>query len=142
MEAKRVHALLRDPELKVVLDAPEGDYRIEYYATASKNAGSGVARPVRAYRLVDRIRGGVTQEPWDRFDLDKQTALATHLMAFGGYRLSKVVAGWKVKCPACGHTSRGKIWEAVPAGCVGKGPPKCRYRLAAADVAEVLHAVD
>ena len=137
-----MHALLRDPGLKVVLDAPEGDYRVEYYATAVKDAAGGVARPVRTYRLVDRIRGSITQEPWDRFALDSQATLAEHLMEFGGYRLSKVVAGWQARCPACGHVLRGKIWETVPAACPGKGPPKCRHRYVDEDIVEELRAVD
>jgi hypothetical protein len=141
-DAGRVRALLQDPDLKLVLDSPEGDYRVEYYATVARDADSEVVRPVRAYRLVDRVRGGITQEPWDRFDLDRQTALAIHLMEFGGYRLSKVVAGWSARCPACGHVARGKIWETAPAVCPGKGPRRCRHRYSDEDIVDELRALD
>jgi len=135
-----VRRLLQNDDLRVMLDAPEGDYRVEYYTTTIKDAGADAPRRVRTYRLVDLFRGGITQEPWERYDLDKQTTLVTNLMEFGGYRVSKVVAGWKVQCPACGHLMRGKIWESVPTICARKGPPRCRQKLTDDDICEEAHA--
>ncbi len=126
-ESEKVRDLLQNHELKVVLDSPEGDYRFEYYTSP---------RHIRTYRLIDLIRGGITQEPWDSYDLTKQAILVTNLIELGDYRISKVVIGWTVKCPACGHVMRGKIWESVPTICAGKGPPKCRRKISDDNIVE------
>ena len=130
-ESEKVRGLLQNHELKVILDSPGTDYRFEYYTTS---------RHIRTYRLLDLIRGGITPEPWERYDLDKQTTLVTNLIGFGGYRISKVVTGWMVKCPACGHLMRGKIWESVPTTCAGKGPPKCRRKITDDNIVEEVRA--
>ena len=135
-DPEELRGLLQDQGLRVVLDSPEGDYRLEYYTTAIKDTSSGAPRHVRTYRLVDVLRGGVTQEPWDRFYLERQAALIANLIGFGGYRISRVITGWRVKCPACGHVVRGRIRDAVPANCPGKGPPKCRRGITDEDIAE------
>jgi len=134
-ESEKVRGLLQNHELKVILDSPGGDYRFEYYTTI-KDANINDLRHIRTYRLLDLVRGSITAEPWDRYDLDKQTTLVTNLIGFGGYRISKVVTGWMVKCPACGHLMRGKIWESVPTTCAGKGPPKCRRKITDDNIVE------
>ena len=121
--------LLTNQELKIVLDSPDGDYRFEYYTTTSKDAKTGESRYVRTYRLLDLLRGGVTVEPWDTYDLEKQTTLVTGLVTFGRYKVARVVAGWNIKCPACGHLMNGKHWESVPKTCTASRSPKCRQRL-------------
>ncbi len=135
-KSEKVRGLLQNYELKVILDSPERDYRFEYYTTTIKDANTNEPRYIRTYRLLDLIRGSITQEPWDRYDLDKQTTLVTNLIGFGGYQVSKVVTGWTVNCPTCGHLMRGKIWESVPRTCTGKGPPKCRHKVTDDNVAE------
>lgn len=125
----RVRALLKNHELKVVLDSPDKDYRFEYYTTTIKDSATGELRYMRTYRLIDLVRGGgVTQEPWDVYELEKQTTLVTGLLEYSRYRISKIVAGWTIKCPSCGQIMRGKIWEAVPKTCTAQGSPKCRQR--------------
>lgn len=125
----RVRALLRNDELKVLLDSPDDDYRFEYYTTVVKDRKSGNNRHARTYRLVDLRKGGVTPEPWDVYDIEKQTRLVTNLISIGRYRISRIVAGWTVKCPSCGHVMRGKIWDSVPKTCGGHGSSKCRQRI-------------
>jgi hypothetical protein len=135
-DPKQVRELLRDHEVRVVLEAPEGDYRVEYCTTSTRDTDTGASKHLRTYRLLDMTRGSVTQEPWDRFDLDKQTGLVTNLMDCGGYRILKLVTGWRAQCPACGRISRGKIWEPAPISCGAKGPPRCGYKFTPADIAE------
>lgn len=135
-----IRALLEDHELKVVLDSPKNDYRFEYYTTASKDPTTNQNRFFRTYRVLDLLRGGMTPEPWDSFDLDKQTELVTNLIEFSGYRISKVVTGWVVKCPLCGLSTRGKIWESIPKICPGKRSRKCGQTFGPKDVVEDTHA--
>jgi len=135
-ESEKIRGLLQNHELKVILDSREGDYRFEYYTTTIKDVNPNTPRHIRTYRLIDLTRGGITQEPWDRYDLDKQTMLVINLMEFGGYRISKVVTGWTMKCPTCGHLLRGKIWESFPTTCTGKGPPRCKQKITDDNIAE------
>lgn len=135
-ESEKVRAFLQNLELKVILDSPRRDYRFEYYTTTIKDASINEPRHIRTYRLLDLIRGSITPEPWDSYELDKQTTLVTNLIECGGYRISKVVTGWRVKCPVCGHLMKGKIWESVPTTCTGKGPPKCRRKITDDDIVE------
>jgi len=123
-----VRALLKNHELKVVLDSPDNDYRFEYYTTTFKDSETGDLRYVRTYRLLDLLRRSMTQEPWDAYELEKQTTLVTGLLKYSRYRISRIVAGWSIKCPSCGETIRGKIWESAPKTCTAKGSPKCRQR--------------
>ena len=139
-ESEKVRRLLQNHELKVILDSPRSDYRFEYYTTMVKAAGTNESRRIRTYRLLDLIRGGITPEPWDSYDLDKQTTLVANLIECGGYRISKVVTGWTVKCPACGHLMQGNIWESVPTTCGGKGPPKCRHKITDENIVEEMYA--
>ena len=131
---------MKNHELKVVLDSPEKDYRFEYYTTTIKDRMTGEPRYLRTYRLIDLLKGGATQEPWDAFELEKQTLLVTGLLEYGGYRISKIVAGWKIKCPSCGKTMRGKIWETVPGTCTAQGPPKCQHKFDDGQLADEIHA--
>lgn len=124
----RIRTLLKNHELKVVLDSPDKDYRFEYYTTTSKDKQTGELRYVRTYRLRDLLRRSVTEEPWDIYDLDKQTMLVTGLLEYSHYRIAKIVAGWTMKCPSCGEIMRGKIWEDAPKACTGQGSVKCRQR--------------
>lgn len=126
---EQVHLLLKNQELKIVLDSPDGDYRFEYYTTTSKDSKTGEARYVRTYRLIDLLRGAVSVEPWDTYDLEKQTTLVTGLINFGRYKVSRVIAGWSIKCPSCGHVMTGKHWESVPKNCTASSSPRCSHRL-------------
>lgn len=94
----------------------------------SRDSKTGELRYVRTYRLLDLLRGGATQEPWDAYELEKHTTLVTGLLEYSRYRISKIVAGWTIKCPSCGQIMRGKIWETVPKTCTAQGSPKCRQR--------------
>ena len=134
----RVRALLGNHELKVVLDSPEDDYRFEYYTTIVKDRKSGNGRHVRTYRLIDLRKGGATPEPWDVYDIEKQTGLVTNLIDVGRYRISRIVAGWTIKCPSCGKVMQGKIWDAVPKTCSGHGSQKCRQKLDDSLVEEIV----
>ncbi len=127
-----VRRLLENTDLKIVLDSPGNDYRIEYSTTSIKD------RKIRTYRLLDLVRGGITPEPWDTFDLDKQATLVTNLISFSRYHITNVFCGWQVTCPACGHIMRGKIWQAVPRICAAKSPRKCRVQIDDKSISEVL----
>jgi hypothetical protein len=139
-DANTVRRLLEDPELKIVLDSPDDDYRFEYFTTSTKDRQTGEPRLVRTYRLLDLIRGGVTPEPWDTYDLDKQATLVTNLMTFGRYRMAKIVCGWEAICPACGHVMHGKNWETTPRTCMAAPPKKCRATIDDKYIAEILSA--
>ena len=139
-DASTVRRLLENLELKIVLDSPDNDYRFEYFTTSIKDRQTGKPRLTRTYRLLDLIRGGVTPEPWDAYDLDKQTTLVTNLVRFGRYRMAKIVCGWKVNCPACGHVMRGKNWESTPKTCTAELPRKCRARIDDESIVEILSA--
>ena len=137
-DAHTVRRLLENLELKIVLDSPDNDYRFEYFTTSIKDRETGEPRLARTYRLLDLTRGGITAEPWDTYDLDKQTMLVTNLMRFSRYRVTKIICGWKVICPACGHVMRGKNWESSPQTCMAEPPKKCRTRIDDNGVDEIL----
>lgn len=135
-----VRHLLENLERKLVLNSPDDDYRFEYFTTSIKVRQAGEPRLTRTYRLLDLVRGGVTPEPWDTYDLEEQTTLVTNLMRFSRYRMVKIVCGWEVICPACGHTMRGKNWESTPKTCTAELPRKCRARIDDKCVVEILCA--
>lgn len=139
-DAHTVRRLLENLELKIVLDSPDNDYRFEYFTTSIKDRETGEPRLARTYRLLDLIRGGITAEPWDTYDLDKQTMLVTNLMRFSCYRVTKIICGWKVICPACGHVMRGKNWESSSQTCMAEPPKKCRARIDDKCIVETLFA--
>ncbi len=139
-DAHTIRCLLENLELKIVLDSPDSDYRFEYFTTAIKDRQTGEPRLTRTYRLLDLIRGGITPEPWDTYDLDKQATLVTNLIRFSRYRMTKVLCGWEVTCPVCGHIMRGKTWEPVPKTCTAKSSRKCRTTIDDARITEVLFA--
>lgn len=139
-DAHTVRRLLENLELKIVLDSPDNDYRFEYFTTSIKDRETGEPRLTRTYRLLDLMRGGVTPEPWDTYDLGKQTTLVTNLMRFSRYRMAKIVCGWEVICPACGHVMRGKNWESSPNTCMAEPPRKCRARIDDQCIVETLFA--
>jgi hypothetical protein len=137
-DASTVRRLLENLELKIVLDSPDDDYRFEYFTTSIKDRQTGEPRLTRTYRLLDLIRGGVTPEPWDAYDLDKQTTLVTNLMRSSSYRMAKIVSGWEVICSACGHVIRGKNWESTPKTCTAEPPRKCRAKIDEKSIVEIL----
>ena len=137
-DAHTVRRLLENIELKIVLDSPGNDYRFEYFTTFLKDRQTAEPRLTRTYQLLDLIRGGVTPEPWDAFDLDKQTTLVTNLMRVSHYRMTKIVCGWKIICPVCGHDMRGKIWESIPKICKAKNQKKCKTKIDDERIDEIL----
>jgi|CXWL01.1.fsa_nt_gi hypothetical protein len=138
-DTNAVQSLLENLDLKIVLDSPDNSYRFEYYTTAIKDRKTGQQRLTRTYRLLDLIRSGVTTEPWDTYDLDKQTTLVTNLVNFSNYRMVKIVSGWEFICPVCGHCMSGKIWESIPKACQGISPIKCRTKVDSASINEILY---
>lgn len=138
MVASRVHRLLQSHDLKVILDCPKGEYRFEYFTTSTKDSRTRKATLQRTYRLVDLKRGTVTAEPWDAYDLAKQTSLVAGLISYSGYNVSRVISGWSITCPSCGYTMSGRHWESVPSTCKARATPKCYHRLDGVNVAEVV----
>lgn len=132
-EVKDLQKLLKDIHIKLLLESPKEDFQFEYYTTTTKDPKTEETRYTRTYRLIDLIRGNVTQEPWDTFDLDKQTGLVDNLLKISEYRIAKIVNGWRVKCPECGHVTEGNIWESTPKACRGA---KCKYKIKAEDITE------
>lgn len=135
-----IRRLLQNLDLLIVLDSPDNDYRFEYYTSPRKDGRTGEARLARTYRLIDLIRGAVTPEPWDTYDLDKQTTLVTNLMRFSHYRMTKVVSGWDVTCSVCGHMMHGKTWETVPKTCPNRDSNKCGAAIDEKQVVELLYS--
>ena len=133
LETKELRNLLKDINVRLLLESPKQDFQFEYYTTSIKDPKTNKIRYTRTYRLKDLIRGNVTQEPWDKFNLDKQTGLVENLLNISEYRFVKAINGWTVKCPACGHITKGKIWENTPKTCRGA---KCKYKVKAEDIIE------
>ena len=131
-----VRRLLANLELKIVLDSPDDDYRFEYSTNSIIDRQTKDPRQIRTYKLLDLRRGGDTPSPWDAYDLDKQTRLVTNLIRFGRYRISKVVGGYEITCPKCGHFMPVKIWESVPKKC-----RKCKLTIDDKDVKEILNEI-
>jgi hypothetical protein len=139
-DPSHIRALLQDIEIKLVLDSPNKDYRFEYYTASIKDRQTDQPRLSRTYRLFDVVRGGIVSEPWDAYDLDKQTTLIAHLIKDAHYRITKVVRGWEVSCPECGHMIRGKIWQSVPKTCTESPTNKCRAAIDEKTANEVLYS--
>lgn len=137
---KDMRLLLENFDLQISLNSPSEEYRLEYSTVSDKDRVTGETRLTRTYRLIDLVRGGVTSEPWDRYDQDKQASMVANLVNFSGYRVSKVVSGWKATCPGCGHIMVGKIWELPPKTCKAKSPRKCRAAIDGTNVEEILSA--
>lgn len=133
LESKELRKLLKDIHIKLLLESPKHDFQFEYYTTTIKDPKTEKTSHSRTYRLNDLIRGNVTQEPWDKFDLDKQAGLVDNLLNISKYRVVKIVNGWTVKCPECGHITEGNIWENTPKTCRGA---KCKYKVKAEDITE------
>ncbi|SMG36531.1 hypothetical protein [Paraburkholderia susongensis] len=135
-----IRKLLTNPDLKIVLDSPGNEYRFEYFTTSTKDRISGEPRLTRTYRLIDLVRGGITPEPWETYDIDKQTVTIANLIKFSGYRMTKIISGWQVTCPACGHVTRGKTWESIPKKCTALASKKCRSAIDDMNAIELLFA--
>jgi hypothetical protein len=131
-----VRRLLENLELKIVLDSPDDDYRFIYFTTSIMDRQKKESRRIRTYQLLDLIRGGVTPEPWDTYDLDKQTTLVTNIIRFSHYRISKVVGGHEITCPKCGHFVRLMIWESIQKKC-----KRCKFKIDDKDVKEILNKI-
>jgi len=74
-----VNQWLKNFDLKIVLDSPEKDYRLEYFTAPIKDRITGKNGLIRTYQLIDLVRGGITSSPWDAFNHDKQVILITNL---------------------------------------------------------------
>ena len=133
-----VRHLLENLELKIVLDSPDEDYRLEYFTTSTRDRQAGEPLLTRTYRLHDLKRGGITPEPWDSYDLEKQTAVVTKLIRLSRYRVANIVSGWAIICPACGHAIRGKNWESPPKTCTAVTPRKCPAKIDDTCLVEIL----
>ncbi len=133
-----INQLLKNTDLKIILDSPENDYRLEYFTTFTKDRETGEPCLARTYRLKDLVRGGITSEPWDTFNHDKQVTLITNLINFGNYRIIKVISGLEIKCPACNQTMQIKNWEAIPKRCGANNQKKCFSSIDSSNVTEIL----
>lgn len=140
LDATLVRQLLENLELKITLDSPSNEYRLEYVTTSTIERQNGEKRLARTYRLFDLARCQVTAEPWDTFDLDKQVTLVTNLMASSGYRITEIKCGWKITCQECGHVMSGYNWESSPKSCTAELPRKCRAKLDDHSVVDVFFA--
>jgi hypothetical protein len=120
--------LLEDLDVKLLLDSPNGEYRFEYFTVLSKNRDTGQDVKVRKYRVLDQIRGTITPDPWDAYNLESQARILPGLISWSDYRLT-VITGWKIACPACGYIMKGKPWKIPPKTCSSKASPKCNERL-------------
>src|SRR5690348_8759569 len=109
-----IRDLLKNRELKIILESPDKDYRFEYYTSSIKEEPDALPRLNRSYRLIDLTRGSVTPNPWDNYDIDKQVNLIQNLIQFSNYKIVEVISGWQGTCSNCGNTSSWKIWEKIP----------------------------
>lgn len=136
MEGISVRDWLEDFRFKLEVESPKHDYRFEYTTSSLKDPKTGKAQLKRTYRLKDLVRGSSVQQPWDEFDLDKQAELVSGLLEISGYRIVKLIVGWKVECPECGNVMKGEIWEVRPRVCRAKG---CKQEIAPEDIQELAH---
>lgn len=132
--------LLDDFDAKLILDSPNEEYRFEYYTVCVKDAENPQGIKIRKYRLLDRVRGTVTPEPWDAFDVERHAEILRGLTAWSEYRL-KVSRGWEVTCTSCGHLMTGKTWQVAPKTCASKNRPKCKQPVKDADVVDLYSAL-
>lgn len=132
-----IREMLENCDLMLVLDSPNGDYRFEYSASPAKDRETGTTVLIRKYRLLDLVRGTITAEPWDAYNIDAQARILTNLIGLSLYRL-KVIAGWYVKCQSCGHAMNWKIWKLPPKRCTAKTSPRCRSKIEGHMIEEIL----
>jgi len=84
LKTEEIQQLLKDINVKLLLESPTQDYQFEYYTRTIRDPITDkIIRYIRTYKLNDLIRGNVTQEPWDTFDLDRQTGYVTNLLTNG-----------------------------------------------------------
>jgi hypothetical protein len=133
-----IRHLLENLELKIVLDSPYNDYRIEYFTTSLRDRVTGESRFTRTYHLIDLVRGGTTPEHWDTFHLEKQADLVVNLLTLCGYHIAKVVKGWEAHCPSCENVMHGKIWVPLPKKCAVEPSRKCKTVIESSSIIEVL----
>jgi hypothetical protein len=120
--------LLENLDLKLVLDSPNNEYRFEYYTSCSKDQGTGIETKSRKYRLLDQVRGTVTPEPWDAFNIESHARILRGLTNWSQYRLT-LVSGWEVQCSSCGHVMSGKAWQPLPRSCTANHHPRCKQKI-------------
>jgi hypothetical protein len=123
-----IRTLLATPELKLVFEAEDEQYRLEYDTQILAVGAPEDTPKVRVYQLVDQVRGGVMGSPWGEFDLDKQSELVANAIRFSRYRLTAVTEGWTATCSTCGFRFSGEAWRTRPRVCAnpdtrGKGHP-------------------
>lgn len=121
------HALLADFDFRLVLDSPNGEYRFEYFTVLSKPDTEQEVK-IRKYRLHDKMRGTVTLDPWDGYNLETQARILQGLIEWSHYRLI-IITGWKVTCSVCGHLMDGKPWQIPPTVCTSKNHPRCNNKI-------------
>jgi hypothetical protein len=131
---EQVRIMLGSPELKVVFESPNNEYRIEYGTQVVAVNARVDAPKVRTYQLVDLQRGGSMGNPWGEFDLDKQVGYVWHLLQQSGYRLESVTEGWLAKCPTCGCRFEGEEWRTRPRACANPETRGKAHALGEADV--------
>ncbi|WON74167.1 hypothetical protein [Nitrosospira sp. Is2] len=137
-QAHTIRHLLENLEFKIVLESPDNDYRIEYFTTSLKDRVTRESKFTRTYHLIDQVRGGVTPEHWDTFDLEKQVDLVVNLLTHCDYRVVKVVNGWEASCPSCKKVMQGKTWQPFPKKCSVKRPRKCKMLIERSSIIETL----
>ena len=137
ISARNIRILLENFELKIILESPANDYRLEYFTTAQKDRRGGEPRLTRAYRLLDLTRKTVTASPWDDFDVRKQPELIENLINISKYKITSIIYRWRATCPECRNMTEGKIWESITETCMEKRPKKCGAKIAAPDIVEI-----
>jgi hypothetical protein len=128
LDEHNIYTLLKDPDIEFELESDNKQYVFVY---STRIVAKDIDNPTqfeRTYWLEQAGAGGTLVEPWDAFDVTKQTTLAQNLVRFAGYRVRGVFNGWKVVCPRCGNSMTGKIWRNSPKDC--KSIPsrvRCHY---------------
>jgi len=141
MDTATVRDLLDNKKLKIIIDSPDNTYCFEYFSTISIDRWTKERRLVRTYRLIDKNSSQIISEPWDAYDLDKQTVLVNNLIALSRYQITKITGGWQATCPSCGQVTRHGHWQNPPSKChpEPKSTKKCQYLFKLTDINEIIY---
>jgi hypothetical protein len=89
-EEKYIASLLENPDIEFELESPNKQYVVCY---STRIVAKDIEKPSqfeRTYWIDQEGAGGTLVEPWDAFDLIKQTTLAQNLIRFSHYSLRGV----------------------------------------------------
>jgi hypothetical protein len=122
-----ISRVVPDKSLKAIITSDKGDYEFQIYTErAAKDAVQTGLR--RTYALIELAGGSKMVENWGRLDEPAMIRILSNLLRFSDYTMTKVVSGWSVTCPECGHVEKGKHYEPQPRACKSAKSGGCALR--------------